>query len=114
VKINSSFKCYFKQLLEQKRMDSKRLIGYILMILAGITFLLYLIFPFLNLPTENKLLIIAGTYIINKVFFYSSLYFLGKQIIVKIASYLPEWAERFIFRILKVQKVVQNKTTSLA
>ena len=89
-------------------MNSKRLIGYILMILAGITFLLYLTFPFLNLPTENKLLIIAGTYLINKVFFYSALYFLGKQIIVKIASYLPVWAERFIFRILKVQKVTQS------
>lgn len=86
-------------------MDSKKLIGYILMFLAGITFLLYLAFPFLNLPTENKLLIIAGTYLINKVFFYSALYFLGKQIVIKIASYLPTWAEKFIFRILKVQKV---------
>ena len=89
-------------------MNSKRLIGYILMILAGITFLLYLTFPFLNLPTENKLLIIAGTYLINKVFFYSALYFLGKQIIVKVASYLPTWAERFIFRVLKVQKISSN------
>lgn len=89
-------------------MDSKRLIGYILMILAGITFLLYLSFPFLNLPTENKLLIIAGIYLINKIFFYSALYFLGKQIIIKIASYLPAWAERFIFRVLKVQKVPSN------
>ena len=87
------------------RMDSKRLIGYILLGFAGITFLLYLIFPFLNLPTENKLLIIAGIYIINKVFLYSALYFLGKQIIVKIASYLPSWAEKFIFRVLKIQKV---------
>ncbi|MDE5421673.1 hypothetical protein L3073_05600 [Ancylomarina sp. DW003] len=86
-------------------MDSKKLIGYILMFLAGITFLLYLTFPFLNLPTENKLLIIAGTYLINKAFFYSALYFLGKQIIIKIASYLPTWAEKFIFRILKVRKV---------
>lgn len=89
-------------------MDSKRLIGYILLALAGITFVLYLIFPFLNLPTENKLLIIAGIYVINKVFFYSALYFLGKQIIIKIASYLPSWAERFIFRILKVQKIRSN------
>jgi len=89
-------------------MNSKRLIGYILMILAGITFLLYLTFPFLNLPTENKLLIIAGTYLINKVFFYSALYFLGKQIIVKVASYLPSWAERFIFRALKVQKITSS------
>ena len=88
-------------------MNSKRLIGYILMVLAGITFLLYLTFPFLNLPTENKLLIIGGTYLINKVFFYSSLYLLGKQIIVKAASYLPKWAERFIFRMLKVQNVPQ-------
>jgi hypothetical protein len=78
------------------------------MILAGITFLLYLTFPFLNLPTENKIFIIAGTYLINKVFFYSALYFLGKQIIVKVASYLPAWAEKFIFRMLKVQKITSN------
>ena len=89
-------------------MDSKRLIGYILMVLAGITFVLYLTFPFLNIPTENKILIIAGTYLINKVFFYSALYFLGKQIIVKLASYLPSRAERFIFRMLKVQKISSN------
>ena len=89
-------------------MNSKKLIGYILLTLAGITFILYLSFPFFNLPTENKLLIIAGTYIVNKVFFYSALYLLGKQIIVKVASYLPTWAERLVFRLLKVQKVTAN------
>jgi len=90
-------------------MALKRVVGFVLLGLAVVTFFLYLSFPFLLSGTDKVFLLTASVYVLNKIFFYSSIYLLGKQFISKIGKYLPNWIEKPLLKFLKVQPIVKNK-----
>ncbi|PKQ63754.1 hypothetical protein BZG02_06915 [Labilibaculum filiforme] len=89
-------------------MELKKIVGFVLLGLAIITFFLYLSLPFILSGSSKIILLTASVYVLNKVFFYSSLYILGKQFILKYGKYLPKWIEKRLLKLLKVQTVVEN------
>jgi hypothetical protein len=90
-------------------MESKKIVGFVLLGLAIITFFLYLSLPFILSGSKKIILLTASVYILNKVFFYSSIYILGKQFISKIGKYLPAWIEKPLLKFLKVQIIPTKK-----
>ncbi|MDE5416695.1 hypothetical protein L3049_01655 [Labilibaculum sp. DW002] len=90
-------------------MELKKIVGFVLLGLAVITFFLYLSLPFLLSGSSKVILFTASVYILNKVFFYSSLYILGKQFVSKVSKYLPNWIEKPLLKFLKVQPITENK-----
>lgn len=89
-------------------MELKKIVGFVLLGLAVVTFFLYLSLPFILAESNKIILFTASVYLLNKVFFYSSIYILGKQFILKLGKYLPNWIEKRILKILKVQPVVKK------
>ncbi len=89
-------------------MELKKIVGFVLLGLAVITFFLYLSLPFILSGSNKVILFTVSVYILNKVFFYSSIYILGKQFISKIGKYLPRWIEKRLLKILKVQAIVEK------
>jgi hypothetical protein len=89
-------------------MELKKIVGFVLFGLAVVTFFLYLSFPFI-LSGNKVVLFTASVYVLNKVFLYSSLYILGKQFINRIGKYLPNWLERRLLKMLKVQPIIESK-----
>ena len=92
-------------------MEFKKTLGIVLFILAVITFFLYILFPIINAGSKGVLLITISLYISNKIFFYSSLYILGKQFIGRFGKYLPGWMERRLLKILKIKTIPQIATS---
>ncbi|MDM8158702.1 hypothetical protein QUH73_02615 [Labilibaculum sp. K2S] len=89
-------------------MGLKKIVGFVLLGLAVVTFFLYLSLPFILAGSSKIILLTASVYLLNKVFFYSSIYILGKQFISKFGRYLPKWIERRLLKLLKVQPVVET------
>ncbi|BAX82334.1 hypothetical protein [Labilibaculum antarcticum] len=89
-------------------MELKKIVGFVLLGLAVVTFFLYLSLPFILAGSNKIILLTASVYLLNKVFFYSSIYILGKQFILKVGKYLPKWIEKRLLKILKVQPVVEK------
>ncbi|MGQ1911472.1 hypothetical protein ACT3CE_16990 [Marinifilum sp. RC60d5] len=90
-------------------MEFKKIVGFVLFGLAVITFILTLSLPFIIAETNKVFLFTASVYVLNKIFFYSSLYILGKQFITKIGKYLPRWIEKPLLKFLRVQTVADRK-----
>lgn len=90
-------------------MELKKIVGFVLLGLAVVTFFLYLSFPFLHAGSKRVILITASLYVLNKVFLYSSIYILGKQFFSRIGKYLPRWIEKPLLKILKIQPVMESK-----
>ncbi|WP_372750976.1 hypothetical protein [Labilibaculum sp.] len=90
-------------------MEFKKIVGFVLLGLAIITFFLYLSLPFIMSGSNKIILFTASVYLLNKVFFYSSIYILGKQFISKIGKYLPNWIEKPLLKLLKVQTISSKK-----
>lgn len=89
-------------------MELKKVVGYVLLGLAVITFFLYLSLPFILNGSSKIILFTASVYVLNKVFFYTSIYILGKQFISKFGKYLPNWIEKPLFRFLKIQVLTEK------
>lgn len=89
-------------------MKLKRIVGFVLLGLAVVTFFLYLSLPFILAGSNKIILFTASVYLLNKVFFYSSIYILGKQFITKIGKYLPNWIEKPLLKLLKVQPIIKK------
>lgn len=89
-------------------MELKKIVGFVLLGLAVVTFFLYLSLPFILAGSNKIILLTASVYLLNKVFFYSSIYILGKQFILKVGKYLPRWIEKRLLKILKVQPIVEK------
>nr|WP_320119641.1 hypothetical protein [uncultured Marinifilum sp.] len=90
-------------------MEFKKIVGFVLFGLAVITFILTFSFPFILAGTNKVVLFTVSVYVLNKIFFYSSLYILGKQFITKIGKYLPGWMEKALLKFLRVQTVASRK-----
>lgn len=90
-------------------MKLKKIVGFVLLGLAVITFFLYLSLPFLLSGTSKVILLTASVYVLNKVFFYSSIYILGKQFFPKISKYLPIWIEKPLLKLLKLKPLTKHK-----
>ncbi len=90
-------------------MELKKIVGFVLLGLAIITFFLFLSLPFLLSGSSKVIALTASVYILNKVFFYSSIYILGKQFVSKISKYLPKWIEKPLLKFLKIQPLVKRK-----
>jgi hypothetical protein len=89
-------------------MEWKKIVGFVLFGLAVVTFILTFSFPFILVGTKKVVFLTASVYVLNKVFFYSSLYILGQQFITKIGKYLPKWIEKKLLKILRVQPVAET------
>ncbi|MBN2595335.1 hypothetical protein [Labilibaculum sp.] len=89
-------------------MELKKIVGFVLLGLAVVTFFLYLSLPFILSGSNKIILLTASVYLLNKVFFYSSIYILGKQFISKVGKYLPKWIERRLLKLFKIQPVVET------
>lgn len=66
-------------------------IGYIILIVACLLFILIPVVPFLNLTVRQKAGISTGLFIAGEVLFYLSLVILGKSFYEKIKKKLKFW-----------------------
>jgi len=89
-------------------MELKKIVGFVLLGLAIVTFFLYLSLPFILAGSNKIILLTASVYLLNKIFFYSSIYILGKQFISKVGKYLPNWIEKPLLKFLKIQPIVEK------
>ena len=90
-------------------MELKKIVGFVLLGLAVITFFLYLSLPFLMSGSSKVILFTASVYVLNKVFFYSSIYILGKEFFSRISKYLPNWIEKRLLKLLKIKPIIETK-----
>lgn len=74
-----------------EKLQMTKTIGYILLLVSCLSFLMLLIVPWLGLPTIKIAGISTGLIIAGEILFYLSLFLLGRSFYDKIKSKLKFW-----------------------
>lgn len=69
----------------------KKIIGYILLGLASLMWILPLFIGFIDLPTKQKAILLTTIIIFGEGFFVLSIIFLGKEFVQNIKYFLKIW-----------------------